>query len=367
MFGAGSYKYFFASEYGKDTQRPHYHCLFFLESYVDAHLFAETCRDLWSYGFMFPKYDSFRKMYVDSYNRSSTIFIKSAIAGAHYVTKYICKDLSYFNHPDVVLYLADDKHKESMKDYLPKHYQSKKLGYSIFDGIKDSDFEKLLSNGVYNPLFCKQVPLPQYCINKMMYKNVSTLGTPYERFGKSGKVLYDRELTDFGIKYYKMVYDYKITRQTDKFFKFFSESISIPSDVLKSLRQLSIDIHDFDSLRPLARHHLFLKMMGNRPLSYHSIVDKSYYDIVTNDDLCYNIYYSSRVLTFLRSLPYFTEPDLDFTFRDKTFKLFDIIENYYVSETIIRKEEEYKKRKEEYEKLQRYNREYKHFFDKSLC
>lgn len=27
-FGRGCYKYFFVSEYGKDTRRPHYHCLF---------------------------------------------------------------------------------------------------------------------------------------------------------------------------------------------------------------------------------------------------------------------------------------------------------------------------------------------------
>ena len=55
-YGKKSYKYFFTSEYGSTTKRPHYHALFFLEKRVDPSLFAEQCRKYWLYGFMFPKF-----------------------------------------------------------------------------------------------------------------------------------------------------------------------------------------------------------------------------------------------------------------------------------------------------------------------
>ena len=63
-YGKGMYKYFFCSEYGKFTKRPHYHGLFLLEPGVDATWFAETCRALWSHGFMFPRYKDDR--YIDN-------------------------------------------------------------------------------------------------------------------------------------------------------------------------------------------------------------------------------------------------------------------------------------------------------------
>ena len=48
-YGKGQYKYFWCSEYGKFTKRPHYHALFMLKSGVEPVWFAEKCRELWDH------------------------------------------------------------------------------------------------------------------------------------------------------------------------------------------------------------------------------------------------------------------------------------------------------------------------------
>lgn len=221
LFGKGAYKYFLCSEYGKTTQRPHHHGLFLLNSGVDPDKFALLCRKLWHSGFMFPKYNEKHHIWVDNNNAPSSILIRSLAGGCKYVAKYVTKDMSFYELTNVQDYLdtwyktMSDSEKKSIDNCLPKHWQSKGLGYSLVEKLDNmSDTEKVskLHTGVTSPLSGKIISIPQYCINKLLYKNVKS-----SRLSKTtGKNLYDRYLSEFGKDYLKKVYCNRVTKMTDK-------------------------------------------------------------------------------------------------------------------------------------------------------
>ena len=77
-----------------------------------------------------------------------------------------------------------------------------------------SDDEKVnkLHTGVTSPMTGKIISIPQYCINKLLYKNVKST-----RVSKTtGKNLYDRYLSEFGKEYLKQVYCNRVTKMQDK-------------------------------------------------------------------------------------------------------------------------------------------------------
>lgn len=207
-YGPYSYKYFMCSEYGKNTKRPHYHAIFFLQPAVNWADFVKMVRSKWSYGYMFPKFDKKRGVFVDSKGMSlgSDKPCISLLGGcSKYVSKYITKDMSYYGREDVKLYLSDKSNKMRMSKYLPKHWQSNNLGISVIDSVNifdEEDVKQALSNGVVNPLTFKVVPFPKYAIDKLMYKNVISPRVSE----KTNKPLYDRVLTDFGRIYMHSVF-----------------------------------------------------------------------------------------------------------------------------------------------------------------
>lgn len=239
LYGRKSYKYFFVCEYGSDTKRPHYHCIFFLEPRVDVITFVELCRKLWKYGFMFPKYDVHCHQYVDNHNKVVAPTLRSLKGGARYVSKYITKDISYFEIPFVKEYLLDPVNKLAMKRYLPKHWQSNGLGYSVYDTINlhdDASVKDLFVKGVFNPLTAQNVPLPRYLQNRLLYKNVRS-----NRLGKNGRPLYDRELSSFGFYYMYEKFLANINAIKDKYLSIYQAH----SDVFQNNLQFSSkDIHD---------------------------------------------------------------------------------------------------------------------------
>lgn len=227
VYGKYMYKYFLCSEYGKNTQRPHYHVLFLLKNMVDMVDFVEKCRDMWcEHGFMFPNYKDGH--YVDNDGNIVTPALRDGAGSAKYVSKYITKDMSFYNLPSVAAWLDPkssdfkipfEKRKDMIKRCLPKHWQSKGIGLSQIEQVNlfdKSDVINALDRGVYEPLTGKVVPLSQYVINKMMYKSVRS-----ERVSDTtGKKLYDRYLTDFGREYSKVVFKQRLKREVSKYNQF---------------------------------------------------------------------------------------------------------------------------------------------------
>ena len=102
QYGKCAYKYFFCSEYGKFTKRPHYHGLFMLQPGVDSTWFAEKCRSLWHHGFMFPRFKNGK--YVDNLGAVTSVVLRNINAACKYVSKYITKDIDYYDLPQIKHY-----------------------------------------------------------------------------------------------------------------------------------------------------------------------------------------------------------------------------------------------------------------------
>lgn len=91
-----------------------------------------------------------------------------------YVSKYVTKDIDYYNIPNVKTALLDQHYKDELKKgYLPKHYQSKGFGAFLCDAVLDSSnpFDTL-SKGFKKPLQDSKdnvyrSPIPGYVRSKL--------------------------------------------------------------------------------------------------------------------------------------------------------------------------------------------------------
>lgn len=174
-YGKGKYKYFLCAEYGKFTKRPHYHGLFMLEPCVDSTWFAETCRHLWEFGFIFPRRKNGR--YIDNNGASTSVTLRNLQGACKYVSKYITKDIDYYDLPLVKMYLEmrhllSDDDRKYYNDLLPKHLQSKGIGSSLLKGrVTPALLSSWVNNGIYNPTTCKIDQLPRYYVEKMCFNH----------------------------------------------------------------------------------------------------------------------------------------------------------------------------------------------------
>ena len=283
------FKYFWASEYGKNTRRPHYHCLFYLDASIASCWsdFVEVCRHIWSksilppdsslaavksfgFGYMFPDIRSGR--YVDIKGNDRCPKIRSGVKGMVYCSKYACKDMSYYSD-EISAYLAS-ANGYKLKPFLPKHWQSNRLGYSAVDVVREAP-EKAFRVGITNPLSKVVVPLPNYVCNKFLYNQVWNGRTKInERTGKLVK-LYDRELSDFGKSYIYTCFLSRCDKQARKMSVFFQSldfdlGVPLPSDALKGMAN-SCGISDFINYRqflPLAFYHCFWRNYDKIMFSY---------------------------------------------------------------------------------------------------
>lgn len=365
-YGPYMYKYFICSEYGKNTQRPHYHGAFLLKNGVDWFTFVEKCRELWSeHGFMFPKFDGHQ--YVDNDGLGVTPTLRNGAASAKYVSKYITKDLSFYNIPSVAAYLDKrnnsfdipyKKRKELIKRCLPKHWQSKGIGLSQIEQINLFDSQSVataLKNGVYEPLSGEIVPLSSYIVNKLMYKSVKT-----NRLSPTtGKPLYDRYLTDFGRKYLRLTFDNRLKKEIHKFDEFLQTH---PSG------------HSFDSLS-LTRTALYKLVYRYMDLS--CLVDSVLLDgnlsIVDDVDFAFDLWYKNKDTKFLKThKPTFIgssiESDLDIyhlcqrQFADSHYFL-----SFYEAISFRERTLNHEKKQKDKEEEERIRRLFKSRYDTRLC
>ena len=242
LYGKGSFKYMICSEYGEHTRRPHYHIIIMLEPCVDWLSFCLKVHEYWKYGFVFPKYDKNRKIFVDNHNKPVSPLVQNPVAGGRYCTKYVTKDLYFMGQPRLAEFLKGEYY-QSLKcnhlydekrvyDYcLPFHLQSKSLGACILNYIDYSSngtIAATLNKGVLdfaNP--GKYLALPRYIVNKLLYKNVNTKDTEIPRISSvTGKYLYDRDLSEFGKKYLKCCFKDRVVRQSNKIQNFYDNFTS---------------------------------------------------------------------------------------------------------------------------------------------
>lgn len=259
-YGKGSYKYFFCAEYGKWTKRPHYHGLFMLEPHVDPTWFAEKCRQLWAYGFMFPRRKNGR--YVDNNGTTSSVTLRNLQGACKYVSKYITKDIDYYDLPLVKKYvemrhLLKDEERKYYNDLLPKHLQSKGIGSSLLKGsVTPALLDEWVKYGIYNPTTCKVDQLPRYYVEKMCFD--------HKRIFVDGKPKVLRSLNHYYYVVVKSVYEQSFQSRINQLNNFF---LNLDFNYIKNY---GYSISDFVRLNRIHRDY-----------STEYIVCRSFYDRLT--------------------------------------------------------------------------------------
>ena len=328
-FGYKPYKYFFAAEYGKHTQRPHYHCLFFLDGSLALNWmhFVEVCREIWSapmyknykqtkkqslnLGFMFPRlvgarFDSDGVVcsgrYIDEKGKDRTPLIQSGVQGMVYVSKYSTKDMSFYSD-DINAYLSSDNGYK-LKPYLPKHWQSKKLGFSAVE-LAQNNIESAITLGIQNPLTLMNVPLPNYVVNRLLYKNVWR-----GRVSSLGNKLYDRELSDFGKKYLATVFKTRVVKTAHKMSELFqcigNGFFEFPDNTCSVLSSCGItSCRDYKSFVGASIYHHFYKNFNSNlyELVLRSL-SGSFSDLLTFHPLVLGFYVHTKDTAFKRLNPH---------------------------------------------------------------
>ena len=186
-------RYIWASEYGEDdeyldihnilrrgTKRPHYHALIFLPADICKHFKTVTEYKNWIAKFWRPRgFVRWSKSPSPNNLSAPGIFVTKEYA-AEYVSKYCTKDLNFWNQPDLIEYLdlkedgsMDKDAYETIKDNLPRHWQSLHFGESLVEVYKTvEDFDRGVNFNWDSHIetgLPKYIPAPQYIIKKVLY------------------------------------------------------------------------------------------------------------------------------------------------------------------------------------------------------
>lgn len=192
-----SINYLVCCEYGSQgTHAPHYHILFFFPPMpASKSEIKEVCDRLWSKGFSYYSLLS-----------SGGAFVNSVFA-IKYVAKYCCKDMDFYNMPEIQLALQKEYTKKNLKRNLPRHWQSNGFGASMVNYISslNDPLEALLS-GVRMDMDMYRYNVPLYVRNKMLFDII------YLRDDK-GDILHTvRKLNSYGFELAPRIYHYNFER-----------------------------------------------------------------------------------------------------------------------------------------------------------
>ena len=189
-------RYFIASEYGDTTHRPHHHAVLAWPPEVSYEEMHAVCSHYWTNGLLFPRDP--RGDYNPRQDKHMFPFevVGDATKALSYVSKYVCKDLSY---QEVEARLDLNKSLRVYKDCVPFTMQSQSLGYSAIKECSDEQKADIYLNGMSVEGSDKPLPCPVYIRNKLVYDNVYV-------HTQSGKRLVRRQASQFFEKYKKSIF-----------------------------------------------------------------------------------------------------------------------------------------------------------------
>lgn len=229
--------YFLGSEFGgRGTKRPHYH---FLISYppkkINYRQMHGLIKSLWvENGFIFPEFPDPTRVYDGELEKSFKVDVsKGAYLCAKYVTKYVCKDIGFSKYlekcsfvtrdaqgvkvPKINLFGVLETEKDGTPIYetayqvfkrcRPFHIQSRSLGWSYFQNMRDIDKLTVLKQGVKFLGEEHRQKLPVYIKNKLIFDNKYIL--KYDRHGEEKRLVL-REANKFFLENADRIFDLKV-------------------------------------------------------------------------------------------------------------------------------------------------------------
>lgn len=229
--------YFLGSEFGgRGTKRPHYH---FLISYppkkINYRQMHGLIKSLWvENGFIFPEFPDPTRCYDGELEKPFKVDTsKGAYLCAKYVTKYVCKDIGFTKYlnqcafvtrdaqgvkvPKINLFGVLELEKDGSPMYetayqvfkrcRPFHIQSRSLGWSYFQNMRDVDKLTVLEHGVKFLGEEHRQKLPVYIKNKLIFDNKYIL--KYDCHGEEKRLVL-REANKFFLENADKIFELKV-------------------------------------------------------------------------------------------------------------------------------------------------------------
>lgn len=163
--GVTGVRYLICCEYGTEENGqhlPHYHGLAYVpENDIPDKEVEDIILDEWKFGYSFYSH------------KGASV---ESLDGIGYVTKYCCKQIEYFEREDLKNYISKKSNLEKIKNYLPKHWQSKGFGLYLANWLSAKDnILDYFTRGIGKDFFGvggedKFYSLPRYIVNKLLYK-----------------------------------------------------------------------------------------------------------------------------------------------------------------------------------------------------
>lgn len=352
-YGKNKYKYFIAMEYGKHTKRQHLHGLFFLDKSVNYADFTELCRSIWcEHGYMFPKCVNGR--YLKDDGTDDCPLIRDIVKGSVYVSKYVTKDLSFYELPSIVAFAHSNP--DLMRSYVPKHYQSNNLGISILEKIDLSSDLAVVDSftvGISVPYSKSPIALPRYIKKKLLFRNIKS-----DRLGVNGKYLYDSMPTALfhsvsTLLYERMAFN-MIQYVRTVFARYISLFPSITTPIVKDYNLLS-------------NYILYFKNVDSHVLSSFCTYFDGAVDSFSDFSKVGFFYSLSKDNSFLKNNQYVSDSVCTFPF-DSVFPSWLVDAYHFFTKASSFCEElqvnEFRKRSDERDRV-RYK--YQYYYPKNLC
>lgn len=221
------------------TERPHYHCEFWLDESINPHAFMETIRRIWYYNTLDKSVSPLGKHRVTKWSfgslgivlpfegdRQHDYIVRDVERASVYCAKYAVKQVGFYNKP-FVKFILENNLKHKYLRYMPKVWTTQGFGKNI---LSDASYNRVTQK-VRDPYSLVEICVPAAIKDMDEYDRVfrGRYSLVYNHLGEQVfnhdgtprmRRLYDRERKP---EYYDIRHkslDYRIDKLTTAFISF---------------------------------------------------------------------------------------------------------------------------------------------------
>ena len=204
------FRYFITSEYGEKYHRPHYHGIILFNNKINHKTMYEILEDAWcGTTNHIPNNKKSKRKNLGIIAPYETFVPKDNYACGAYVAKYVCKDLEFTNTTKNKFEHLTKKMRNHLRHFQPFHKQSMAFGACILKNKNDNDIIKMYNEGISFTGNPKNVELPVYIKNKILFTTHKLYNLNTHKFETTKKY------TKFFYDHKEEIYNKKLNQNTE--------------------------------------------------------------------------------------------------------------------------------------------------------